>query len=150
MEMEFLEKNGSDDNESDGKRDIDSEDTNDFGLPNAQSYMHAVELTCSSWRKADAIDSLEFSVLSHMQYALYIANDQGSSNNDFRYNIDLFGTGSSNCSDLGVRTDIDDHMTTTWKEIQKIALSGAQVDDDDVNENQDHPCISLAATTQSN
>lgn len=112
--------------------------------------MHVVELTRSSWREADTIDNLEFSILSHVQHALCVANDQGSSNNDFRYDIDLFGTGSSNCSDLGVRTDIDDHMTTTWKKIQRIALIGAQVDDDDVHENQDHPRISLAATTQSN
>ncbi|MCJ1348065.1 hypothetical protein MMC31_006296 [Peltigera leucophlebia] len=150
IETEFLERDGSDDNESDGERDIDSEDTDDLGLPNTQSYMHAVELTLSSWREADAIDSLEFSVLSHVQHALCIADNQGSSNNDFRYNMDLFGTGSSNCSDLGVRTDIDDPTTTTWKEIQKIALSGAQVDDDEVDENQDHPRISPTATTQSN
>lgn len=92
IETKFLERNRSDNNKSNGKQNINLENTDNFGLPNAQSYIYAAELTCSSCRDADAIDTLEFLVLFYMPHILYVANNQQILNKIFRYNMDMFKT----------------------------------------------------------
>ena len=50
----------------DNKQNFKSENDNDFDLPNIQSYVYTIELTRMFSKQTDAINSLNFSVLSHM------------------------------------------------------------------------------------
>lgn len=55
--------------------DIRLGDDDDLDVPDAESYIHIVKMTHMCWRQTNIIDSLEFSVLSHLQYTLRIASN---------------------------------------------------------------------------
>lgn len=63
-------------------------------MSNAQSFENAIKLTCIRWREIDAIDCLNFSVLSHILHFLQVADDQNTLMSKVLYNMNLLGTNS--------------------------------------------------------
>lgn len=90
------------------EKSIKSGDDDDLDLWNTQPYIYTIELTCIRWKKGDAIDSMKFSILSHLQYIFRIVKNKSSLNNMFQYNKDLLRTRTFNCLDLEIKTNIDD------------------------------------------
>lgn len=88
--IDTIEKNTN----NDGKKEDELRHEEDLKLLDAQSFENAVELTYIQGRKMNDTDCLKFSILSHMLYFLYVADDQNTSISKVFYNMNLLKTDS--------------------------------------------------------